>query len=73
MALGVHFDNCGSIHDPFPGLLTYLGIDIEFVQEVLDVTLFLDVQKAGLEFISEGQLLVAVSLAWWISDSSAVL
>ena len=72
VALGMHFDNFGSLHAPFPSLMFSLGIDVELGQEVLDITLVLDVHKTSLEFLSEGQLLVAVSLTWWLSAPSTV-
>ena len=71
MALRIHFDNCGSLHDPFLGLLVSLSIDVELGQECLGIDLVLDGQKVSLEVLGEGQLLVAYSLAWWISSSSA--
>ena len=70
MDLGVHFGGFVSLRDPIPGLLIYLGIYVELGQENLDITLVLDVQKTRLELISEGQILVAVPLACWISASS---
>ena len=42
MALGVHSDSFGSLCAPVPGLLVYLGIDVELGQEVLDIALILD-------------------------------
>ena len=65
----MHFDNCGSLLAPVPGLLFYLGIDVELGQEGSDITLVIDGQKTRLELLSESQLLVAVSLAWWLSAS----
>ena len=56
---------------PVPVLLVSLCIDVELGQEVLDINLVLDGQKAILEVLSEVQLLVAVSLTWCISTSSA--
>ena len=70
MALGMHFDNFGHLCDFFPGLVVYLGIYVELGEEFLDIYLILDVYKARLEFLGEGRLIVAVYLAWWISDSS---
>ena len=70
MALGMQFENCGSLCFPVTGLLVYMGIGVELEQEGLDITLVLDGQKPRLEILSEGQLLVAVSLAWWISAYS---
>ena len=66
------FVNCGSIYAPVPGLLVSLDIDVELVQEGLDITLVLDGHKASLEVLSEGQIIIDVSLSWWLSDSSAV-
>ena len=60
MALGVHFENCGSLCALVLGLLVYLGIDVELVQEGLDLTLALGEIKNSLEVLIEGQLLVAV-------------
>ena len=70
VALGVHFEKCGSLRAPVPGLLFSLGVYVELVQEGLDITLVLDVQKAILEVPNESQLLFAASLSWWISASS---
>ena len=39
VALGVQFENCGSLSSPFPCLIVSLGIYVELGQEVLDVTL----------------------------------
>ena len=64
MDLGIHFDNCGSLRDPVMGLLSSLGIDDELGQENLDINLVLDVQKASIEVLREGQILVYVSLIW---------
>ena len=64
MALGSHFDNCGSFCAPVPGLLVYLVIYVESGKEILDITLVLDFQKASLEVLSDGQIIVAVSLIW---------
>ena len=64
---GVHFDNCGSLHDPVPGLIFSMGIYDELVQEGLGINLVFDEQKNIIEVLSEGQLLVTVSLACWIS------
>ena len=52
MNLGMHFDNCGSLCAPVPGLLVSLGIYVELGQEVLDITLVIDGHKASLEVIS---------------------
>ena len=63
----MHFDNCGSLFAPLPGLLLSLGIDVELGREELEITLVPDGYKASLEVLSEVQLLVAVSLNSWIS------
>ena len=42
----------------------------ELLQYGLDINLVLDGHKVILEVLSEGQLLVAVSLDWCLSDSS---
>ena len=60
----MYFDNCGGLHDPVPGLLVSLGIDIELAKEVLDMNLVIDYQNSSLEALSEGQILVSVSLTW---------
>ena len=70
MELGINFDNCGSLHAPVPGLPIYLGIDVEFGQEGLEITLVIGGKKASLEVIIEGQLLVYISFSWWLSASS---
>ena len=70
VAFGMHFDNCDSIRNPFPDLLVSMGIDVELVQEGLEVALVLDGQKVSLEILSEGKLIFAISLVWWISGSS---
>ena len=70
MELGINFNNCGSLHAPVPGLPIYLDIDVEFGQEGLDITLVIGGQKASLEVLSEGQLLVSISFSWWLSASS---
>ena len=69
----MHVDSCGILRAPVPGLIVSLGIDVELEQEGLDIYLVLDGQKSSLEFLSYGQLLVAVSLAWCLSYSSASL
>ena len=70
MALGAHFENWGSLRSPVLCILVSLGIYVELVHEVLDVTLLLDGQKFILEFLSDGLILVSVSLYWWLSASS---
>ena len=67
----MHFDNFGILCAPIPGVLIYLGIVVELIQEGFDIALVLDGHKARLEVLSEGQILVAVSLAWYLSASSA--
>ena len=62
MALGMHFENCGSLCAPVPGLIVYLVIYVELGQEGLGVTLVLDDQKARIELLSGGKIIVAVSL-----------
>ena len=62
MALGIHFDNCGSLCAPVPSLLSLLVIYVELGQEGLGVTLVLDDQKARIELLSGGKIIVAVSL-----------
>ena len=71
MTLGMHFDRFCGIYAPVPGLIVSLGIDVELTQEIPDTDLILDGYKARLEVRSEGQLLVDVSLSWWISAPSA--
>ena len=51
MALGVKFDNCGSLRAPVPGVLISLGVYVELVQELLDITFFLSGHKAVLEVL----------------------
>ena len=52
VSLGMHFDNCGSLRAPVPGLLVSLGIDVEFEKEVLDITLVIGGHKSRLEVLS---------------------
>ena len=66
----MYVDNCGSICAPVPGLLVSLGIDVELGQEGLDNNLVIYGQKSILEVLSEGQILVVVSLTWCLSDHS---
>ena len=42
MALGLHFDNFGSLRAPVLGLIVSLVIYVELVQEGLGINLFLD-------------------------------
>ena len=63
MAMGIHFENFGSLRAPVPGLKVILGIYRELVQKILDITFTLDGHKSSLEFLSEVQILVSVSLA----------
>ena len=67
MSLGMHFENFVSLRYPVPGLLFFLSIDVELVQEGLGVNLVIGVHNAILEVLSECHILVAVSLVWWIS------
>ena len=67
--LGMIFWNCGIIYAPVTGLLVSLGLCIELVQERLDINLVLDGHKTILEVLSEVQILIAVSLDWWLSAS----
>ena len=71
VALGVFFDNLGSLCAPAPVLTAPLVIDVELKKEGLGITLVFDGQKSGLELIIEGQLLSSVSLSWWLSASSS--
>ena len=52
----MHLLNCGSLRVPILGLIVSLGIDIELGQEVLDITLVLDDQKAILGVLTEVQM-----------------
>ena len=52
MALGIHFDNCGSLRAPGKVLLVHLGIYVELGQEGLDITLVIDGNKARIEVLS---------------------
>ena len=52
VSLGMHFDNCGSLRAPVPGLLVSLGIDVEFEKEVLDITLVISGHTSRLEVLS---------------------
>ena len=71
MALRMHFYNCISLRAPVPGLIVYLGIYVELIQEILNVTFVLDVQKSRLEVFNEIYLIFDISLACWLIDSSA--
>ena len=71
MALGMHFDSFGSLYEPVSGLLVFLNFFVELVKEGLDIALILDGYKASLEVLGEGRLCVSISLAWWLSASSA--
>ena len=70
LAMGMYFGNCGSLCDPFPGILVYVGIYVELGQKGLDITLVLGGHKSSLEVLSEAQLIVDVSLTLWLSASS---
>ena len=69
MSLGMYVESCGSLHVPLPGLLFYLIIYVELGQEGLEITLVLDEHKSSLEVLSEGHILVDISLAWCLSYS----
>ena len=66
VTLGMHFDNCGSLCAPVPDIIVSIGIYVEFLQEGLDIMLVVDCQKFRSEVLSEGHLLVAVFLNWWV-------
>ena len=68
--LEMHFNNCVSLRSPVLGLLVSLGMYVELGQEGLDITLVFDGHTHILEVLIEDQLLVAASLAWWLSASS---
>ena len=40
VALGINFENFGSLRAPVPVLLFSLGIDVELGQDDLDITVF---------------------------------
>ena len=46
VALGMHFENCGSLCAPVPGLLLPLGIDVELGQDELLLSFFLSLGLA---------------------------
>ena len=71
MDLWIQFNSIGSLYAPVPGLLVYPCIDVELGEEVLDISLILYRYKASLEVFGEVQLLFAISLACWLSSSSA--
>ena len=54
VALGMKFDNCGSLSATVPGLLVSLGMYIELGQEGLDITLVLDGNNTSLEVLNNG-------------------
>ena len=60
MVFGIHFDCCGSLRDPVPGLLFSLGIYVELGHEVLDLVLVLGGQEARIKLPSQGQLIIAL-------------
>ena len=68
----MYFDNCGSLRAPVPGLIFYLGVYVELVQEGLDVTLVLEDQTSSFEVLNEGQLHVSVKLNLCLSASFSV-
>ena len=69
LAMGMYFGNCGSLCDPFPGIIVYVGIYVELGQKGLDITLNLYGHKTSLEVLSKGNLLVYVSLTWCLRAS----
>ena len=71
LALGMFFDNCGSLCAPVSGLIFSLGNGVESGQEVLYIYLVLDVHKASLELLSEVKLIADAYMAWWLSASSS--
>ena len=73
MALGINFEHFGSLCSPVLGLIIFLGTYVELVQKVLDITLVINDQKVGLQFLTYVQLLVRASLAWCISASPTSL
>ena len=70
VALGIHIEKLSSLCAPVPVLFFSLFKYVKLVQEGLDTTFVLDTQKYILEVLSEGNIVVAVSLAWCISDFS---
>ena len=70
MALGVHFDNFGILRYPVLGLIVSMVVDVELVYEGLYITVVLDVQKSGLEFLSEGWNIFDISLYCMLSAYS---
>ena len=51
-ALVIHFENCGSLSAPAPGLYFSLGIGVYLGQEGLGITLVFDGHNSILEFLS---------------------
>ena len=60
--LGMNFDNCGSIRAPFHRVLVSVGIEVELGKGGLHISLLRDGHNVRIEFLSEGQLLVSISL-----------
>ena len=71
LALGVNFEIFGSICAPVPGLLVAMVIEVELGKEGLDIAFIVYGYKDRLKLLSEVQLLVAVSIFWCLSASSA--
>ena len=71
MSLGTQFENFGVLRSPVPVLLVSLGMNVELGQKGLYIVLVLDGQNTSLEVLSEGHIIIAVSLTWWLSASSA--
>ena len=61
--LRINFDNFVGLCNLVSGLLVFLDIGVELGKEGLDTALVLNGQKASLEVLSGGRILVAVSLA----------
>ena len=61
-ASGMHFDRLGNLCFPVLGLIFYLVIDIELLQEGLHVVLILDGNEAGFKILGDIYFLL-VSLA----------
>ena len=70
MALGLHFGIYDSLCAPLTVLPFSLGFYVEMLHKGLDITLVPDGQKFSLEVLSEGKILVVVSLAWYINAYS---
>ena len=61
MALEIHFENCGILRAPVPGLFVYLDIYVKLGQEGLDITLIFDIQKSILEVLVSARFLLLSS------------